>query len=111
MVEVRFIDQSGPNRGGIDQAVHLQLTLPKETIYIEEVDDRALRAFQYAYKTLERRLRRYADKFGADRRREDRRFKSIAKVVGGAGKAVSSAAGAAGAAVSKIVPKRRGRRK
>ena len=108
IVEARFIDQSGPTKGGVDQAVHLQVTLPKDSIYIEEIDDRALRAFQYAYKTLERRLRRYADKYTSDRRREDRRFKSMAKL---AGRAVSSAAGAAVGTVTKIVPKAKGRKK
>lgn len=104
MIEVRFIDESGPNKGGVDQAVHLQVTLPKDSIYIEETDDRALRAFQYAYKTLERRLRRYSDKMVGDKRRENRRFKSIAKVVGGASRAMSTAAGAAVEKVSQIVP-------
>lgn len=105
-VEVSFIDQSGPTRGGIDQKVHINAVLPGETIFIEEIDDRALRAFQFAYKTLERRLRRYSDKQVGDKRRQSRRFKSVINVVGGAGRIVSGAAGAVG----RFVPKRKRRK-
>lgn len=101
-IEVTFLDLSGPTKGGVDQAVHLNVVLPKETIFIEEVDDRALRAFQFAYKTLERRLRRFADKLNADKRRQQSRFKAVVNVVGGAGKVMSGAAGAVG----KMVPRR-----
>lgn len=105
-VEVSFLDQSGPSKGGIDQTVHIHAILPKETIFIEEIDNRALRAFQFAFKILERKLRRYSDKLNGDKRRQNRRFKSVINVVGGAGRVVSGAAGAVG----RMVPKR-GRRK
>ena len=101
-VEVSFIDQSGSTRGGVDQAVHINAVLPKEKIFIEEIDDRALRAFQYAYKTLERRFRRYSEKLVDDKRRANSKFKAVVNYVGGAGRIVSGAAGA----VSRIVPKR-----
>jgi len=69
-VEVSFIDQSGPNKGGVDQAVNIKAVLPKETIFIEEIDDRAMRAYQYAYRTFERKLRRYCDKLSLNSRRQ-----------------------------------------
>lgn len=113
-VEVSFIDQSGPNRGGIDQTVHIHVTMPKENIFIEEIDDRALRAFQFAYKTLERRLRRYSEKMVGDKRRKQSRFKAMVNVVGGAGRIMGSAGkavGSAAGAVGRLVPKRKGRKK
>jgi ribosomal subunit interface protein len=99
-IEVTFVDLSGPNKGGIDQAVHINAVLPKETIFVEEVDDRALRAFQLAYRTFERRLRRYSDKNIKNKRRQQSKLKSVVNVVGGAGKVV-------GGTLGKIVPKKR----
>lgn len=83
-VEIGFSDESGPTRGGVDQAVRINAILPKETIFIEEIDDRALRAFQYAYKILERKLRRYSEKKRDDERKGAGRLKSMANAVGGA---------------------------
>ncbi len=83
-VEIGFSDESGPTKGGVDQAVRINAILPKETIFIEEIDDRALRAFQYAYKILERKLRRYSEKKRDDQRKGGSRLKSMANAVGGA---------------------------
>lgn len=103
VVEVSFVDQSGPNKGGVDQAVSINTTLPKESIFIEEVDDRAIRAFQFAFKTFERKIRRYADKNINDKRRQQSKFKSVVNVVGGAGRIV-------GGTINRIVPSKRAKK-
>lgn len=103
--EVKLIDETGPEKGGIDQTVQINVILPRETIFIKETDDRILRAFGFAFQILERKLRRYNQKFTSDRRREASRFKSMMNVVGSPLRAVGSAAGA----VRRFVP-RRGKR-
>lgn len=107
--EVKLIDETGPEKGGIDQTVQINAILPKETIFIKETDDRIMRAFGFAYQILERKLRRYNQKFTSDRRREASRFKAMANVVGGAGRVVGSAGRVvytAAGAVSRFVPRR-----
>lgn len=103
-IEVSFVDETGPTRGGIDQTVRINATLPKESIFVEEIDDRPLRAFQYAYKILERRLRRYSDKMVGDRRRQGSRVKGIINYVGGS---VYYVGRTAGGAIGRIVPRKR----
>ena len=102
-VDVTLTDESGPDKNGIDQAVHLNVILPKEKIYIEEIDDNMMRAFNYATKTLERRFRRYNKKNIDNNRREASRFKAITNVVGAPMRLV----GSAGKAVGRMVPKRK----
>jgi len=102
-IDVTLTDESGPDKNGIDQAVHINVILPKEKIYIEEVDDNMMRAFNYATKTLERRFRRYNKKHIDNDRREASRFKAITNVVGAPIRLV----GSAGRAVGRMVPKRR----
>ena len=58
-VDVMFIDETSPQKGGIDQAVHINATFGKEKIFIEEVDDRLMRAFALALKRFERQLTRF----------------------------------------------------
>lgn len=103
--DVKLFDQTGENKGGVDQAIHINMSLPHEQIFIEEVDDRMMRAFGFAYKILERRLRRYNQKHTAVDRRQASKFKSVANVVGAPWRVVGSAAGA----MSKYVPRRRSR--
>lgn len=105
--DVKMMDQTGDNKGGVDQAIHIKISLPKETIFIEEVDDRMMRAFGFAYKILERRLKRYSQKYTNDQRRKGSKFKSVVNVVGAPLRAVGSAAGSLG----KYVPKRKKNRK
>jgi len=100
--EVKLIDETGPEKGGIDQTVSLNVILPKETIFIKETDDRVMRAFGFVYQILERKLRRYNQKFTSDKRREASRFKAVINVVGSPLRAVGSAAGA----IRRFVPKR-----
>ena len=88
MIDLTLIDESGPEKGGIDQAVHINVILPGEKIFIEEVDDRIVRAFGFAVKTLERRLRRYSQKRVGDQRRKASRFKSLTNAVGFVGRIV-----------------------
>ena len=102
-IDVTLTDESGPDKNGIDQAVHMNVILPKEKIYIEEVDDNMMRAFNYAAKTLERRFRRYNKKHIDNDRREASRFKAITNVVGATNRFV----GSAGKAVGRMVPKRK----
>jgi len=102
-IDVTLTDESGPDKNGIDQAVHINVIMPKEKIYIEEVDDNMMRAFNYAVKTLERRFRRYNKKHIQNDRREASRFKAITNVVGAPIRMV----GSAGKAVGRMVPKRR----
>ena len=111
VVDVKLLDETGPEKGGVDQAVHINAILPKERIFIEEVDDRIMRAFQFAYKILERRLRRYSDKMIGNRRREGSRFKSIMNVASGAGRAVGSAGRVAYGTLGRFVPRRKKRKK
>ena len=70
--------------------------------YIEEVDDRIVRAFGFAYSALERRLRRYSKKKTNLERRDRSRIKNIMGSVGGA-------VGKVGGTVGRIVPRRRKR--
>lgn len=101
---ISLVDESGIERNGIDQKVKINFLLPKENIFIEEVDDRILRAFSFAHKALERRLRRYSKKKTDLERRDRSRIKNIMGSVGGA-------MGAVGGTVGRIVPKRRKRRR
>lgn len=87
-VTVSLIDESGPEKGGIDQAVHIMVVLPKEEIFIKEVDDRLMRAFGYAFKSLERRLRRYGKIRRDKENREGSRIKGIINAVGSVGRFV-----------------------
>lgn len=105
--DIKLLDQTGENKGGVDQAIHIKVNLPKETIFIEEVDDRMMRAFGFAYKILERKLKRYSQKYTYDRRRQGSKFKAVANVVGAPWRAVGSAAGS----ISKYVPRRRKKNK
>ena len=104
--DIKLIDETGPEKGGINQTVQINVVLPKETIFIKETDDRIMRAFGFAQQILERKLRRYNQKHTSDRRREASRFKAMMNVVGSPLRAVGSAAGA----VRRFVP-RRGKRK
>lgn len=87
-VTVTLLDESGLEKGGIDQAVHIKANLPKEEIFIKEVDDRLMRAFGFAYQSFERRLRRYGKIRREKRDREGSRIKSIINVVGSVGRLV-----------------------
>ncbi len=101
--DITLADESGPEKNGIDQCVRINFLLPKESIHIEEVDDRIVRAFGFAYSALERRLRRYSSKKRDLERRDRSRLKNIMGTVGGA-------VGRVGGTVGRIVPRRRKRR-
>jgi len=105
--DLKLIDETGENKGGVDQSVHINVLLPRETIFIKETDDRIMRAFQFAYKILERKLRRYNQKYTLDRRREASRFKSVINVVGSPWRAVGSASRAVSGTIVRIVPRRK----
>jgi len=62
VVDVILIDQSGTEKGGVDQCVHLSVIIGKEKVFVEEVDNRIMRAFAYALERLERSLRRRHEK-------------------------------------------------
>jgi ribosomal subunit interface protein len=107
VIDVLLIDETASERGGIDQCVKIDLILPKEHIHIEEVDDRILRAFVFAHKVLERRVKRYSSKERDIDRRDRGRIKNIIGSVGGA---VGGAFGRFGGTVGRIVPRRRKRK-
>lgn len=80
-VDVMLLDESGPEKGGIDQAVHINCILPKEKIFIEETDSRLMRAFTKAYKIFERKLKE-SHKVKVDRKTRAGRFGGIIDVFG-----------------------------
>jgi len=57
-IDVLLKDETGVEKGGVDQVVHLNVNFGKEKIFIEEKDDRIARAFAYARERLERTLKR-----------------------------------------------------
>lgn len=105
--DVKLIDETGENKGGVDQSVHINISLPRETIFIKETDDRIMRAFQFAYKILERKLRRYNQRYTLDRRREASRFKSVINVVGSPLRVVGSASRVVSGSIGRFVPRRK----
>jgi ribosomal subunit interface protein len=62
MIDVILQDESSSEKGGIDQMVKLSATFGKERIYIEEVDERLMRAFAIALQRFERDLERFHEK-------------------------------------------------
>ncbi|MFA7244019.1 MAG: HPF/RaiA family ribosome-associated protein [Patescibacteria group bacterium] len=87
-VIVTLTDESGPEKGGIDQSVSIKAALPKEEIFIKEIDDRLMRAFGFAFKSFERRLRRYGRIRREKEDREGNRIKGIINAVGSVGRLV-----------------------
>jgi len=57
-VDVYLMDETSPEKGGVDQTVHISAVIGKEKVYVEETDDRLMRAFAYAYDSFERKLSR-----------------------------------------------------
>ena len=102
--DITLADESGSEKNGIDQCVRINFLIPKESIHVEEVDDRIVRAFGFAYSALERRLRRYSKKKTDLERRDSSRIKNLFGSVGGA-------VGKVGGTVGRIVPRRRKNRR
>jgi ribosomal subunit interface protein len=95
-IELTLMSETGANKNGVNQAVHIRATLPKEEIFVEEVDDNMMRAFNYAAKNLERKIRRYHRLSVEHRPKESSRFKKIFDAVS-----------TAGSYVGKVVPRRK----
>lgn len=57
-IDVYLMDETSSEKGGVDQTVHLSAVMGKEKVYVEETDDRLMRAFAYAFKSFERKLSR-----------------------------------------------------
>ena len=55
-VDVYMKDETSQEKGGIDQAIEINLTYGGDKIFVREVDDKMMRAFAYAYKSVERQL-------------------------------------------------------
>lgn len=104
MVDLTLLDESSPERGGVDQAVHLSVILPEERIFIEEVDDRIMRAFGFALKTLERRLSRRHKRNVDKVKRRRNPFKDIFGAFGRVGGRVG---GTVSGTVGRFVPRRK----
>lgn len=63
VIDIHFIDEAGgETKNGPDQAVHINLLLGKEQIFIEERAENHLKAFELAYHRLKRRLEEHHDK-------------------------------------------------
>ena len=58
VIDVMMSDETGPEKGGVDQTVRINTVIGKEKIIIEESDDRLMRAFSYAFGRFERQLSR-----------------------------------------------------
>ena len=58
-VNVNLKDETSAEKGGVDQSVSISASFAKEKIFIEETDDRLMRAFVFALKRLERQLTRF----------------------------------------------------
>lgn len=58
VIDVMMSDETGPEKGGVDQTVRINTVIGKEKIIIEESDDRLMRAFAYAFERFERQLSR-----------------------------------------------------
>lgn len=61
-IDIILKDDSSVEKGGIDQSVHLSTILGREKIFIEEVDDRLMRAFALAFRRFERRISEFHQK-------------------------------------------------
>ena len=55
-VDLTLKDDSGTEKGGVDQKIHISAIIGKEKIFVEELDDRIMRAFAIAAKKFERQL-------------------------------------------------------
>ncbi|MEI8143066.1 MAG: HPF/RaiA family ribosome-associated protein [Candidatus Berkelbacteria bacterium] len=55
-VDIYLKDETSLEKGGVDQAVEIAVTFGKEKLFVREVDDKMLRAFAYAHKSIERQL-------------------------------------------------------
>jgi ribosomal subunit interface protein len=62
MIDVILQDETSSKKGGVDQMVKLIATFGKEKIYIEEVDERLMKAFGVALERFERDVKRYHEK-------------------------------------------------
>ena len=62
MIDVILQDESSSEKGGMDQMVKLIATFGKEKIYIEEVDERLMKAFAIALQRFERDLERFHER-------------------------------------------------
>jgi len=59
IVDVILCDETSPEKGGIDQVVKLSATFGKEKVYIEEANNRLMRAFAIANKRFDRKLQEF----------------------------------------------------
>jgi len=76
-IDLILRDDTGPEKGGVDQKVHINATWGKEQIFIEETDDRLMRAFAYAIKRFERQLNRYHKKMIEESQKGGGRFEKL----------------------------------
>jgi ribosomal subunit interface protein len=82
IIDLLLKDETSEEKGGVDQNVHINATFGKEKIFIEEEDDRLLRAFAIALKRFERQLSRYHRKrIDKVKRGGGGRFEKLLKVI------------------------------
>lgn len=81
-IDVILQDASSAEKGGVDQVIHLSALVGKEKIFIEETDDRIMRAFAFAFQRFERQLSRWHKrKVDASQGNGENRLDKIWKVI------------------------------
>lgn len=73
-IDVFFKDESGAEKGGVDQAVEISTVLHGQKVFVREVDDRLNRAFAYAFKSFERQIGRIHGKLVEKPRKVSREY-------------------------------------
>lgn len=78
MVDVILRDESSPEKGGFDQKIEINATFGKEKLFIEETDERLMRAFAFALQRFERKLQHFHKKrIDAHRKPGGLRFEKV----------------------------------
>lgn len=83
VVDLYLSDESSEEKGGEDQSVEISVVFQSEKIFVREVDSRLMRAFAFAYRSIERKLQEFHQKrIGNSNKPFRHRFKKIFKVFG-----------------------------
>lgn len=62
IIDIYLRDESSNEKGGVDQAVEISAVFANEQLFIREVDSKLMRAFAYAYRRFEERMRTFHQK-------------------------------------------------
>lgn len=81
-VDVVLKDESSAEKGGIDQKIEISATFGKEKIFIEETDDRMMRAFAFALQRFERKLQHFhAKRIDKNKKPGGLRFEKVLRII------------------------------